>query len=109
MTNERRIAIEKQIARATIKALLAAGYIVTMNDGEEDTVEQSTDAAAIYAAMMTTDEDYLIAHTVTGQRVGYIYFVYGNDGYDVISDYTMSLETVMNSVNELADELERRA
>jgi hypothetical protein len=32
-------------------------------------------------------------------------FVYGNDGYDVINDYTVDLEDVLKSVNEYADRM----
>lgn len=110
MTNDRRIAIEKQIARATVQALIDATFTVTMNDGEDDTVIQSTNVKEIVGAMFTTDEDYLFAYdAITGKKIGMVYFVYGNDGYDVINDYSTSLERALASVNALAEDIERRA
>ena len=37
--------------------------------------------------------------------LGWVWFVYGNDGYDVISDYTANekIEALMVNVNKLAD------
>jgi hypothetical protein len=51
--------LEKLIAKQCIADLLAAGWLVSVNDGEETTVLDSTDPETILAAMFTTDEDYL--------------------------------------------------
>jgi hypothetical protein len=34
----------------------------------------------------------------------WVRFVYGNDGYDVISDYTTSLEAVLAPINDWCSE-----
>lgn len=102
---------EIAIAKATIKALLDAGFAVTMNDGEENIVIASRNVDAIFAAMMTTDEDYLIAETpddADHNVCGWVRFIYGNDGWDVINDYSARLESVLVPVNALADELEAK-
>jgi hypothetical protein len=41
-----------------------------------------------------------------GQRLGWMRFIYGNDGWDVLADYTVNLEPLMPAVNELTDKLE---
>lgn len=96
--------IERNIARSAVKALIADGYTVDVFDGEETVLRASTSIKAIMAAMFTTDEDQLTANK--GDVTGWIHFVYGNDGWDVISDYTTNLEAVLRSTNELADKLE---
>lgn len=98
---KRRQAVEVEIIKATVKALLAAGFSLSVFDGEEDHLIEpppsaeiqhgSTDTKAIYKALYETDEDYLNAWK-DGEIFGWVRFVYGNDGWDVISDYTVNLE-----------------
>jgi len=98
------IQIETAIIRKTVKALLTAGHALSVNDGEETVIRRSTDAKAIISAMRSTDEDILIAYkphdAATG---GWVRFIYGNAGWDVINDHTMSLEAVLAPVIEFAD------
>jgi hypothetical protein len=99
-----RIRIEQKIARYTIRILLRAGFVLSVYDGEEITVSLSSDAAAICNAMSTTDEDYLFVYKPGEEvRFGWVRFVYGNDGYDVICDYTTNLDAQMDDVNKYAE------
>lgn len=100
-----RMTTEGKIAGKLITALLAAGYTVDMNDGEETTVSRSTSHDEIMQAMFTTDEDILIARDSAGKQVGNVYLVYGNDGYDVISEYSLSLEAVLAPVEKYAEDI----
>ena len=93
--------LERRIARTIIQDAIEQGYTLDVNDSEETTLKGSTDVKAILKAMFTTDEDYLILHR--GKEQGWIRFVYGNDGWDVVNDYTVNLEDVMTSANKLAD------
>lgn len=90
-----RARIEAQIARRVAESAIAKGYTVSVNDGEETTVSRSTDISVILDAMWTTDEDFLYINLPNGKRLGMVYFVYGNDGPDVIADYSMALENVL--------------
>ena len=105
-----RVAIERKIVKRTVSDLLAAGYELAVHDGE-DWHERTTDAAKLHAALMETDEDRLFVYKVDGPHgkrdwYGWVFFVYGNDGYDVISDYTVNLENDLAAVNAYADTLE---
>ena len=97
--------VERSIVDRTVDVLLAAGYQLSVHDGEQVTVERSSDAEKIKAALMTTDEDNLLAYEkdAEGDHYSWVRFVYGNDGWDVISDYGMSLEEVLKPVNEYAE------
>lgn len=110
MNAEQRLRIERRIARQAIEDLLAAGYQVAVFDGEEIALEASTDVQAIMAAMFGTEEDYLLAMSPDEggkmQRAGWVRFIYGNEGWDVIQDYTTNLETVLTATNAIADQLE---
>jgi hypothetical protein len=97
--------IEKQIVTKVIADALAAGYTLDVNDGEETTLTNSMDKAAILAALFTTDEDYLV-YRKDGKKVGWVQFVYGNDGYDVITNHTINLDHVLLGATMLAERLE---
>lgn len=94
---------EKLIVGKLVTDLLAAGCRLSVYDGEETTLERSTDAAAIFAALSSTDQDTLYAHKPDGRR-SFVQLVWGN-GTDVISDYGMSLDEIITPTNFLADQL----
>jgi len=77
-------------ARRLIRLALEAGYVVSVQDGEEWTVKQSADRMTILAAMATTGEDRIRFRKATGERIGTAYLIYGNahDGSELIADYT---------------------
>jgi len=105
-----RIAVEHDICTRMVDALLASGFSLNVNNGGQDDelMQASRNRSAILAAMFATDVEHLRVYKDTGARmiaVGWILFVYGNDGWDVISDYTTNLDAVLQPVNEYADTL----
>lgn len=105
MKVELRQKIERAIAREAIKGLLADDFKISVFDGEQTTLKDSTDAAAIEAAMFTTDEDQLhVSHQHVDEK-GWVLFIYGNDGHDVIADHTTNLEMSLKGAAELADKI----
>ena len=95
-----RINVERTIVVMTVEALLKAGYMLNVNNGgDEDELPQRTNhPQTLLAAMMETDEERLHIYSAGGWGVGEIDFVYGNDGYDVISNYTTNIESILNPV-----------
>ena len=116
MTVKERQRIERRIVTAVIKSALAAGLSVDVDDGEEWALIRSTDQSAILKALFTTDEEVVQFHNAAGERVGTVYFVYGNDGYDVISDHSAptsrcgpdSLDPLLAEANKIAEREEAR-
>ncbi|EBW7170423.1 TPA: hypothetical protein OR504_004258 [Escherichia coli] len=105
MKVELRQKIERAIAREAIKGLLADDFKISVFDGEQTTLKDSTDAAAIEAVMFTTDEDQLhVSHQHVDEK-GWVLFIYGNDGHDVIADHTTNLEMSLKGAAELADKI----
>jgi hypothetical protein len=101
-----RVSIERRIVKRTVADLLAAGFELAVYDGEV-LHKRTTDAAKLHKDLLETDEDYLFVYKAgEKERFGYVYFVYGNDGYDVISDYTVNLEDALKGVNEFANTLD---
>ena len=109
--------LEKLVLKSAIAELLSHGFSLSVNDGEETTLVRSFDPDAIFGAMMTTDEDYLHAHRPDGKlnapgtgeaydSFGWVRFIYGNDGWDVINDYSHRLEPYLVKTNALIDEMQ---
>jgi hypothetical protein len=100
--------MEEQIIRKIIADALAAGYKLSVWDGEDETVTNSGDAEAVFTALRTTDIDslYFIKDNVS---IGFVLLVYGNDGHDVISDYTTNVEELIAGANTLAEQLSDQA
>lgn len=95
---------ESMIARRLISDAIKAGMTVSVHDGEEITVRLSSSVSDVLRAMRTVDEEHLLFYQ-GGNRIGSVFFCYGNDGWDVINDYSTSLESVVAGANELADRL----
>jgi hypothetical protein len=102
-----RQAIERAIAAAAIDGILAEGHEIDVYDGEETTLRRSRDKAAILAAMFTTDEDRLyVRHRYGTRYFGWVQFIYGNEGWDVIQDNTTNLDRDLAAASALAVEFE---
>jgi hypothetical protein len=101
----KRIGVERRIVRKTVLALLAAGYLLSVDDGGDGLAcEPTTRLADILAALGNTDVDTLMAENEV-HRAG-VQFVYGNDGGEnVICDYSMRLEDVLGPVMAYAETL----
>lgn len=104
-----RIKLEGRVARKIVRALLAAGYSITVFDGEEETVIRCRQFASIINAMNTTDQDYLLVYKAGSEkRHGWVRFIYGNDGWDVVNDYTTNLESLMAPINDWSESFDPR-
>ena len=82
---------------------------MSVNDGEDTTVHCSRDRDEIIAALFSTDEDYLYIHRPGGvyvPHIGWIRLIYGNNGWDVVSDYTVDLDDWLAPITALAERLE---
>lgn len=106
MNTENRIKLERKIVRKAVKDLLAKYSTISVNDGEIWVLKRSTDLTEVMKALFSTDEDSIAVYDASGNRQGSVYFVYGNDGYDVIADYSIGLEDALKGANELAAKYE---
>jgi hypothetical protein len=96
--------VEREIATAFIKSTLGADHEISVDNGDEES-EKFCDQTSVLGAMFQTDEDRLYIWK-QGKRFGWAYFVYGNGGWDVLSDYTTNLESLMGPVNEVIKKYE---
>ena len=115
MDIKRRLEIEKVIREALVDGLLAAGYSVGLDNGG-DRLEVAygvgpDHAAKLKGAMGATDDERLLA---VGGDLGscewaWVLLVYGNTGWDVICDYTTSLNEVVDKLQPMIDKFEEEA
>lgn len=103
-----KLTVQEMDARIVDKAIadfLAAGFALGVNDGEVTTVRNCRDAVTVRKAMMSTDEDYLHVYK-DGKMFGWVRFIYGEYGWDVICDHTTNLEPYLAGCSALSDQFE---
>lgn len=102
--------IEQTIAIKVVDCALAAGYPIGVANGGDEEEVRSADRAKILATMFETDSETLYFYHLNykqGSRpVGFVHLVYGNDGWDVISDYSCKLEELLKPAIELSISLD---
>jgi len=95
----RRARVELAIVHKVIKELRAAGYKLSVDDGGDTS---SGDEQELVNAIFAVDESHLTT-SMDGKRKSFVLFVRGNDGPDVICDYGLSLELVMEPISNWID------
>lgn len=98
--------VERQIARRFIMDAKAAGYTMNVDNGgdEFELPEPTNNVKLLLDTMFATDDERLYLFLPGKERpVGWVWFVYGNSGWDVISDYTTNLQHVMDGASKLAE------
>lgn len=92
------------------QAIVKNDWMISVNDGEEWVVKNSIDEDKISAAMMSTDNDTLNFKTHSGQPMGTIWLVYGNNGEcfaDASSDNGGAFDAFTQCVMDKTDEVTR--
>jgi hypothetical protein len=96
----RRIEVEGKICRKLVQHALKSHFTVSVHDGEDWVVKSSSNLNAIMIELFATDSDTLVFRLPRGEgqklgdKVGTVSLIYGNDGNDVISDWSSTdLET----------------
>ena len=107
----RRHNVEKRIVERVVADLLDAGFELAVDDGGDEPHPRTANKTALYDALMNTDEDRLYVYHKDSPPgidfpMGWVYFVYGNDGWDVICDYTTNLELKLRGALEFAESFE---
>lgn len=83
-----RLRMERRVCTALVGACLRRGFLISVHDSEEWVVKKSTDKAEILAALASTDSDTIRIRDVLGMSAGSFELIYGNDGWDVVADYS---------------------
>jgi len=81
-----RMAIEQKIVSLIVADAIEQGYSVRIDNGDEEYF-MSQDYDEVMRNALATDEEVLGFYK-DGNRVGSVWLVYGNDGWDAICDHT---------------------
>jgi len=115
MSVKMRQEVERKIVGQFVKDALAAGYrlAVSLERGYDidDMLLGSGDYDKIMEAAFAGDECHIFLQPADGPTVedgqvvsdGHVYCVFGNDGWDVISDYSTNLEPLLAGANKISD------
>lgn len=102
-----RLKLEKKIAKRIVSDLIEKGYYLNIYNGDKfDGIaklrKNSNNVTEIMEVLQETDEEYLLVYNGVS-CIGWVYLVYGNDGWDVVSDYTINLEEIMKPILDWCD------
>lgn len=93
--------LEREICQRLLEVAIAAGFTISVDNGEEEVICQSKIVSDILAVMFSVDEETLIL--ADDGKEYRIYLVYGNSGWDVIHDSHSSLEALLEPVHSFAE------
>lgn len=97
-----RARIEFAIAVRLLRDLTAAGYLITEH---EDGFSADNEDAWL-AFLFNLDEARLIVTNPATGQTSFVFLVFGNNGYELISDYGTNLEPIMAPLSEWIDAAE---
>lgn len=89
---------ERAGVEQTWDALTAAGYSITAWDGTGEEFPGLERDDAIREVMSCDDGHFIVFKN--GERVGWVWFVFGNDPVEVISDYTLTLMHILDPLTD---------
>jgi hypothetical protein len=90
---------DESAIRLTIRALRAAGYSLQCVDDGEEEVKVRTEAEAL-EAITAVDSAHLYLTTSDGEHAGWVWFVLGNEPFEVVSDHTLTLSHALDPLLE---------
>lgn len=103
-----RMMIERRIVFKVVEDLVAEGYYLIVHDGEQYATTRSKDHRVIKAGLFHTDDEAIEVYRDNGllsHSFGFVHFVYGNDGHDVIHDHAVILEDDLKAAFDLAEKI----
>lgn len=117
MSVKMRRMVEKRIVKAFVRSALKAGYRLAVSSDDGYDIDEmllgSKDVKKIMDEAFAADDCHIFLQPATGPTVedgsvvsdGWVYFVFGNDGWDVVADYTTNLDGlgVMKEADRLSD------
>lgn len=97
--------LENTIIRVFIREALQRGHTITVTTDDGDELTRSNQINKIVDALRSTDYDSLRVHN-GDKYIGGMLLVWGNDPWEVISDYSISVEEMVEPAMEKSREIE---
>lgn len=98
-----RARMEMRIVNALIERAAETGHRLHVRECEDDGMTDYDFRAEVFAL---DEANVTLEVLATGKRWGWILLVFGNDGPDLISDYTCSLDEFLAPINALSELME---
>jgi hypothetical protein len=102
----KRLGIEAKITRRLIGDLLKAGAELDWHYGDDEPPMWTRDRQELEREAMAADEAWLRVKLPDG-RTGSVFLVYGNSGWDLITDYNVNLEPELAGVSAYAETFDK--
>lgn len=96
----RRRRVELRVVRKLLSDLRASGYEVSADNGEDGVTSGANDQ--LIECLFSVDEATVRTKSAKGKQ-SFVFLVFGNDGWDTVNDYGISLEGAMASFNDWCD------
>lgn len=100
--------LERRIAKQVIDDLLAAGfslYIDHGGEGEQYNVKDSAEETLDEVFACDDERLYVCKGKANEHNLfGWVWFVYGNDGWDVMSDWTVNLDPYLKNALAISEQ-----
>jgi hypothetical protein len=100
--------MERQVIKALVTEAFKRGFtkIIIDNGGDDEEQITCTDTKEVMASIRQTDEEHMFFVHPDVAKMPYVFLVYGNDGYDVIADHSLSLNEMIETLDPLIHTLE---
>lgn len=113
---QERIVMERAVVRHAVKEIFAYGpdYLVRVHNGDDFACTHTRDLRVVMEAIMQTDEEHIYVYKKTGAlakrgfpltKIGWMFLVYGNAGWEVICDHTLTLGEMLRETDKYTDKL----
>lgn len=108
MNLQNRIKLEHRIVTAVVVDAIKAGYDLQVYADGEDLTGRLTQPKEILLTLFDLDDAFLkmrLPSTDDAHHDHWVRFVFGNDGWDVISDYLTSLDKtdILTRANKISE------
>jgi len=107
-TGQRRYEVERDIIRATIIEAIGQGWTLHSVSHGGGTLTTQNSRLAVDAAC-ECDEAHVFFTRPGDEKRAWFFVVLGNSGWDVIADYTLSLDSVITANDDLVARYEAEA
>ena len=105
MSVQQRIEIEKRMLTLMVDTALSMGYKMSVDCEGEEMLEETGEKDLILEMCLDLDICHVYYHK-DGAIVGWALLVFGNDGYDLISDHTVNLNEELQPCYNLSDKIQ---
>ncbi len=100
---------ENEVIEIAARSIVDAGNQVGVHNGEDWSVGPTDDVQLVLESLRQTDSDVLHVFRDGRDTGSYLFLVYGNEPYEVLADWTLDVDALLQPAVEAAESLEARS